>query len=608
MHRLTTRLLVIGALLVWGAPLASAQTARDTAHAKTAAVATDSLTRTVQPALTRYCATKNPASYVRTVCPIFVRQVLRIRAADSALVAAAVQPPPKDSVVVVVTPPPVIPPPVVVPPVDTNTSATPTRAELPRSIPTPVFAKALRIVRVTAGTISGDLQAALNASLPGDSLILSGTFAGNFTLPTRACGLGIQIVGSAPIPPPGTRVDTVTAKAFPKIVTPNSRARCRPRSRRAAGASSASRSRRRRGRVPNVSLNYGILWFGDGGWTGGGETQVSLAQVPQQLVLDRVWIHGDATTNSTRCLKLDSGNTVVRDSWLSDCHALGSDSQAILGCNGPGPFLIENNYLEGAGENVMFGGCDPATPELIPSDITVRRNHVRKPPGVEGRLVDQEPVRAEGRAARAHRGQRLRELVAAAQLGMAIVVKSSTETCACTWEGTKDVTMRYNVFRNAHRGLNMQAIDGSSAGTTASHTERVVVENNLFTGIGTSNGIAPSDGWLMLLTHDLKDISISQNTFVGNTPGYGLPATSPTPAARRAGSGSPDNVFAGLSYYAFGSDGGLHAAAFTALAGTSWTFAGNVVSQVDGQFVGANPAGNTYVDQVAALALTPTSR
>jgi hypothetical protein len=188
----------------------------------------------------------------------------------------------------------------------------------------------------------------------------------------------------------------------------------------------------------------------------------------------------------------------------------------------------------------------------------------------------------------------------AAQLGMAIVIKSSTETCgACTWEGTKDVTVRWNVFRNAHRGLNVQAIDGSSAGTTASHTERVTVEQNLFTGIGTSNGIVPSDGWLMLLTHDLKDVSVSHNTFVSNTPGYGLAGyfTYAAGGARRIG--ISDNVFAGLSYYGFGSDGGLHAAAFTALAGSSWSFQRNVVAQVDGQFVGANPSTSWYVPAVA---------
>ena len=35
--------------------------------------------------------------------------------------------------------------------------------------------------------------------------------------------------------------------------------------------------------------------------------------------------------------------------------------------------------LEGAGENFMLGGADPAIPNLVPSDIEFRRNHCFKP-------------------------------------------------------------------------------------------------------------------------------------------------------------------------------------------------------------------------------------
>ena len=44
-----------------------------------------------------------------------------------------------------------------------------------------------------------------------------------------------------------------------------------------------------------------------------------------------------------------------------------------------GPFLIENNYLEAATENLMFGGSDPAISGLIPSDITITGNNLTKP-------------------------------------------------------------------------------------------------------------------------------------------------------------------------------------------------------------------------------------
>ena len=41
------------------------------------------------------------------------------------------------------------------------------------------------------------------------------------------------------------------------------------------------------------------------------------------------------------------------------------------GWNGPGPFTIENNYLEGAGENFLLGGSDPAIPDLVSENVVV---------------------------------------------------------------------------------------------------------------------------------------------------------------------------------------------------------------------------------------------
>jgi uncharacterized protein YjdB len=495
-----------------------------------------------------------------------------------------------------VTSPAAPPPP---PPPPPATGALATVAELPRSVPSLTFGKATRVVTVNGG----DLQAALDAAQPGDSLVLSGTFTGNFVLPSRSCGAGITITSAGSLPPAGTRVTPSMAAGFAKIVTPNASPALKTKNPtcgwRIVGveiAASASAG------VPGTSLNYGIFWLGDGGWVGGGENQTSLATVPQNILLDRIYLHGATTTNTTRCLFLNSGNTIIRDSWLSECHAVGFDAQAILGCNGPGPYLIENNDLQGSTENVMFGGCDPAAPELIPSDITIRRNYVHRPESWKGvwsikNLFELKNAR--------------RVLVEAnvfehswvnAQMGMAWVIKSSTETCGgCTWEGTKDVTMRYNVVRYSHRGLNIQAIDGSSAGTTASHTERVTVTNNLFTDIGTSNGIAPSDGWLMLLTHDLKDILIRHNTFVSNTPGYGFASYFAYAGGAAQRVEIVDNVYAGQSYYALASDNGLHAGALNGFAGTSWRFLGNAVSQIDQQFWSQYPTGNSYTDRVATL-------
>ena len=98
-----------------------------------------------------------------------------------------------------------------------------------------------------------------------------------------------------------------------------------------------------------------------------------------------------------RGIALNGGAMAVVDSYLADFKEVGADSQAICGWNGPGPFKIVNNYLEAAGENVMFGGADPSVRNLVPSDIEIRRNTLTKPltwrigdPDYAGDSVDRE--------------------------------------------------------------------------------------------------------------------------------------------------------------------------------------------------------------------------
>ena len=90
-------------------------------------------------------------------------------------------------------------------------------------------------------------------------------------------------------------------------------------------------------------------------------------------------MHGDRYVGQKRCIALNAASVTIRDSYVADCKGVGQDTQAIGGWNGPGPYTIENNYLEAAGENVMFGGADPAIPNLVADGITVRRNYFSRP-------------------------------------------------------------------------------------------------------------------------------------------------------------------------------------------------------------------------------------
>jgi len=103
------------------------------------------------------------------------------------------------------------------------------------------------------------------------------------------------------------------------------------------------------------------------------------------LIFDRMWIHGTAQNETVRGVMLSHIRyAAVIDSYFSDFHCVAKtggcvDSQAVAGGAGDdpmGPFKIENNFLEAAGECIIHGGGAATT---TPTDIEIRHNHLFKP-------------------------------------------------------------------------------------------------------------------------------------------------------------------------------------------------------------------------------------
>ena len=331
-----------------------------------------------------------------------------------------------------------------------------------------------RILAVRAG---GDLQAALNAARPGDVVTLEAgaVFRGNFTLPRKSGSDWIVIRSAASdsaFPPPGTRVNPALAPLLAKLVTPN----VVPVIQAAPGAS--------RYRLIGLELTVAesvptlreIVAFGG--------TQSRLIDTPSELILDRCYVHGHPAGNLFRGVLLNSASSAVIDSHISEAHVVGHDSQAILGFNGPGPFKIVNNYLEGAGENIMFGGGDPSIPGLVPSDIEIRGNHLFKPlrwrldsPDYVGihwtiknllELKNAQRVLVEGNV--------LENVWVGEQSGAAVVLTPRNGGSA-PWSVVQDVTFRNNLVRNALAGVTAQSMDN---GHPSRPLRRVAIANNLW--------------------------------------------------------------------------------------------------------------------------------
>src|SRR5262249_22204550 len=185
-----------------------------------------------------------------------------------------------------------------------------------------------RSINVNAG---GNLQSALDQALPGDVIVIQAgaTFTGNFTLPNKSGTGWITVRTSTPDTnlPQGVRVVPASASLMPKLLSPNDN----PVIQTDSGAHHFRFVGIEFG-VTQGTYIYGIVAF-DG-------EQTTAAQTPHDLIIDRCYIHGNTNDGSRRGLLMNSASTAVIDSYISNIHEVGADSQAIAAWNGPGPFKI----------------------------------------------------------------------------------------------------------------------------------------------------------------------------------------------------------------------------------------------------------------------------
>ena len=244
-----------------------------------------------------------------------------------------------------------------------------------------------------------------------------------------------------------------------------------------------------------------------------GLNHTNVDAVPHHIIFDRCYLHGDPQRDPPRHRHEFSASTAVIDSYLSDFKEAGADSQAIAGWNGPGPFKIANNFLEAAGENMLFGGADPSIPDLVPADIEIRGNHLAKPlrwragnRDFEGtqwsvknlfELKNARRVIVEGNVFEYNWPQ--------SQNGFAILFTVRNQDGAAPWSVVEDVTFANNVVRHVACGINVLGRDDIHP---SRRTARIAIRNNLFLDVGGQWG----GGRLFQLLDGTSDISIDRNT------------------------------------------------------------------------------------------------
>ena len=354
-------------------------------------------------------------------------------------------------------------------------------------------------IRVGPG---GDLQDALNRARPGDivELAAGATFTGNYVLPRKDLNryITVRTAPSPGLPDVNGRVGPEHSGTLARIQSSNGAAAIRTE----PGAHHWRLLLLEIG--PTGSSTGDVVVLGDG------SAAHSDDRTPHDIIIDRCYIHGDPQRGQKRGIALNSASTTVSGSYISDIKSASQDAQAIAGWNGPGPFRIENNYLEASGENFMLGGATPGTIGVVPSDVVFRRNHVSRPASWRSeRWAIKNLFELKNARRVLVEGNLFEHNWVDAQPGYAIVITPRGERGAAPWATVEDVTFRYNIVRNVAAAFNLLAYDDAGA---SEGLRRMRIADNVVYGLDRSEW--GGNGVFLQIGGGPQDIVVEHNTIL----------------------------------------------------------------------------------------------
>ncbi len=239
-----------------------------------------------------------------------------------------------------------------------------------------------------SATNKTNLQNALTAAACGDAIQLPSNFVakGPIIFPNKNCTSAtyIQLRWANYASLPNRRVGPSDMTSAPKVLYPsNDGYGTFPPGALQLAASSDHfwvRGVQFTQQDTTTTQGTGLIEVGNGD----GSVQDTLAEVPEHIILDQIYIYDQSPTmvGPKRAISLQSGRTTILNSHIEgglETNATGQDGQGIASWNGPGPYFLVNNLVQGVSENIAFGGSTPGITNLVAQDILIRRSYLRRP-------------------------------------------------------------------------------------------------------------------------------------------------------------------------------------------------------------------------------------
>lgn len=397
---------------------------------------------------------------------------------------------------------------------------------------------------VTTVAAGADLQGAINATScsPNGTILrlASGatynppvTSPYSFTLPAKTCAAGQWIIirtdtADSNLPAPGARVTPSYSSVLAKIQS-NDTAQGAPAILTNSNANHYWFMGVEMSTPPtNANTIYDIFRIG--------AAETSASQLPNHIVVDRCYVHGNSTGVVRRGVTANGAYVAVINSWIENIHDCvlsggcvkpgGADTQAISAWSTTGPIKIANDYLSASGENVLFGGADPQITNQNVSDIEIRQNYFSKPTSwwpnspdyagihwlvkniLESKNVNRELVD----------GNVFSHNWADAQDGTAILYTPRNQGGSCNLCMAQNITFRYNILQHSANGFNIAGSDDVHPSLESAY---IYIHDNLVEDINSSwSGGGGGHGYLHLVATvpsttgqtSPHDVTIDHNT------------------------------------------------------------------------------------------------
>jgi hypothetical protein len=303
------------------------------------------------------------------------------------------------------------------------------------------------------------LQTELNALPTGSTVTLDGTFVGTFTIPD-----GIRVQG-------GTLVGAING---PTVV------------------------------LGNLTHLSGVYITSN--------VQTSELVRYEQVsggVMDGCLVQGHPILGAKRGIRVNGADLRIVNTRVLDCKAVGADSQAICGWQYTKRLFIDNCHLEGAGENVMFGGADAPNADALPHDIVIQRSTLSKPLAWKGSSWTVKNLFE----LKTGIGVILRQCVLehlwqAGQVGYAVLLKTVNQDGSAPFSEVRDVLIESNQIRSVSGGFNLHRDPGAN-GYFGVPMSNVTIQRNV---VDISKTLYGGTGYAALI-NGVDDLTIFRNTF-----------------------------------------------------------------------------------------------